>query len=146
MHENDYAYNPDLESELSSNRSVLRTVLLLYNGEVHSSEMVNSIVEKWERKHSSINSIVGVSVTGVSDKPQSNLSADCPNCFCGNIFYDANDGIVDGQQPIFESIAKCVFSPNEFDDDEINMAIDAYDEKHLGNGHSNSGRGAVPLK
>ena len=83
MHENDYAYNPDLESELSSNRSVLRTVLLLYNGEVHSSEMVNSIVEKWERKHSSINSIVGVSVTGVSDKPQSNLSADCPNCFCG---------------------------------------------------------------
>lgn len=139
MHENDYAYNPDLESELSSNRSVLRVCLLLYNGEVHDSDMVNMMVEQYETKYD-LRSICGVSVTQVSDKPHSNESF--PNCFTGNIFYDAKDGIVEGQDTIFESIAKCVFSPNnEFDDEEINMAMDAFESK---NGDKSFGKRTAP--
>ena len=133
MHENDYAYNPDLESEVSFNRSVLRVCVLLYDGEMESSERVNALVEEYEKKYN-LKSLCGVEMKRVSEKPPVNKSEDCPHCYVGNIFFDEEDGIIEGQESIFDSIVKCVFSSSmdEFEDDEINLAIETYENK---NGH-----------
>merc|ERR1712228_769912 len=138
MHENDYAYNPDLESEVSYNRSVLRVCVLLYNGEMESSERVNELITKYESKYN-LKSLCGVEMKKVSQKPPKNMSEDCPNCYVGNIFFDENDGIIEGQESIFDSIVKCVFSSSmdDFEDDEINLAIQSYDDKNGINGHNN---------
>ena len=116
----DYAYNPhENEYELSSShRTILRVCILLYSSEIHSHEIVNDLVSKYENKFN-LKSICGVEMKKVSDKPSKSISDNVPNCYVGNIFYDETDGIVQGQESIFDSIAKCVFSPNnEFDDEE----------------------------
>ena len=132
--EDDYAYNPDLEqveAELASsgNRSVLRSCLVLYDGERHCSRLVNRVVEEYAHSYE-LASICGVELKRVSQRPPRacDVEEDCPHCYVGNIFYEADSGIVEGQQSMLESIAKCVFSPNtdEFED-EINAAMDAYD-------------------
>eukprot|EP01084_Bolivina_argentea_P280385 479499_1 len=147
MHENDYAYNPDLENDLTSHcgqRSILRVCILLYNDK-HNSEYINNLVEKYENKYN-LKSICGVEMRKVIDKAPTNASEDCPNCYVGNIFYDENDGIVEGQDNIFQSIAKCVFSPNEFDDDEINNAIQVYDNNHYINGNNNKSHQSFQMR
>ncbi len=63
----------------------------------------------------------------VIHKAPTNSSEDCPNCYVGNVLYDGNNGIVEGQDTTFQSIAKCVFSSDEFADDEINNAMQVYD-------------------
>jgi len=133
MHENDYAYNPTMDDDLddlSSQRSVLRVCIVLYEGEKHSYETINRLVESYSHKYN-LKNICGVEMKKVSQKPSSSDSfTDVPHCYVGNIFYDHQDGVVEGQESIFDSIAKCVWSPNtEFDDDEINAAIDKYDAK-----------------
>merc|ERR1712154_391884 len=109
-------------------RSVLRVCLLLY-GEQQTSQDINKLVEQYENKYN-LQSLCGVEMKKVSDKPPKNVSEDVPNCYVGNIFYDENDGIITGQESIFDSIVQCVFSTNnEFEDDEIYQAIQTYDDK-----------------
>merc|ERR1712129_110054 len=100
---------------------------------------VNDVVTEYENKYN-LKSLCGVEMKKVRAKPPVNMDEQRPNCYVGNIFFDEDDGIIEGQESIFDSIVKCVFSSSmdDFDDDEINLAIQSYDSKNGNgsNGHS----------
>mmetsp|Transcript_28556 Transcript_28556/g.25217 ORF Transcript_28556/g.25217 Transcript_28556/m.25217 type:complete len:230 (+) Transcript_28556:1-690(+) len=115
--------NNDDGDELShtTHRTILRVCILLYSSNNHSMQMINDLVETYEKKYN-LKTICGVELTKVTNKPQSKTTDDgTPFCYVGTIFYDndTSDGIVEGQDAIFDSILQCVFSPSgEFEEDD----------------------------
>ena len=84
-------------------------------------QMINNLVEVYEKKYN-LKSICGVELTQSTDKPkiQNNGNGNnIPFCYIASIFYDNDNGIVQGQESIFDSIIQCVFGDNFDDEDEI---------------------------
>lgn len=112
--ENDYAYDDDLfcdEDLLGNNfRSVLRVCVLIYDSSIDYFQ-INEQIEIWKNRYH-LRSFLGVEMKCVSsdEKKMIDVCSECPKCYVGCIFYDKN-GIIEGQDSIFDSIANTVFSP-----------------------------------
>lgn len=103
----------------TSHRTILRVCILLYSSNIHSTQMINDLVENYEKKYN-LKSISGVELTKVTNKPQSkNHPQDIPNCYVGNIFHETDSGIVQGQDSIFESIINNTFMTDFEEEDDI---------------------------